>query len=384
MARATPAVVGILLLTLSASASAQSLRGSRSTMRRQNAVARQHDYSFLRTSAQVSRFVDLGLLVKLPGNGDYELARVSYPYARPAVKLFVERLAAQYHDACGERLVVTSLTRPEAKQPRNASDLSVHPAGMAVDLRVSRRADCRKWLESTLLSLERQRVIDATRERYPPHYHVAIFPQPYEGYVAALTRRSGAQLAVAAPKPEPAPAKATVALTSATDTESEEATEPAVSTLASAAADAAVAGPDGPAGTYEVRRGDTLWGIARRFGITVDALKEANKLGNARILAGQTLRVAAAPAADAEPASEAAEAAAGLIAVAAAAEAVSGPAEPPADPPVPVVTEYRVRPGDTLWEIARRHGITVEELQSANGLANARIVAGQTLELPTP
>lgn len=383
MARATAAVVSVLLLTLSASASAQSLRGSRSTMRQQNAVARQHDYSFLRTSAQVSRFVDLGLLVRLSGNADYELARVSYPYARSAVKLFVERLAAQYHAACGERLVVTSLTRPEAKQPRNASDLSVHPAGMAVDLRISRRADCRKWLESTLLSLERQRVIDATRERYPPHYHVAVFPQPYEGYVATLTRRSSTRLA-AAPKPEPkaAPAAAAAEPVLASAAESDEAPAPSV-TLASAT-DAPTPAADALVETYEVRRGDTLWGIARQFGITVDALKEANKLGSARILAGQKLNVAVATASDAEPASEAAEAAAGMVAVAVAAEPASGPAEPPADPPAPVVTEYRVRPGDTLWEIARRHGLTVEELQSANGLASARIVAGQTLELPTP
>ncbi|MGH7504694.1 MAG: DUF5715 family protein, partial [Longimicrobiales bacterium] len=186
MARATAAVVGILLLSLSASASAQSLRGSRATMREQNAVAREHDYSFLRTSSQVQRFVDLGLLVKLPGHSDYELVRVSFPYARPAVKTFVERLANQYRAACDERLVVTSLTRPEARQPRNSSELSVHPAGMAVDLRVSRRSECRKWLESTLLSLEERDLVDVTRERHPPHYHVAVFPHPYERYVDAL------------------------------------------------------------------------------------------------------------------------------------------------------------------------------------------------------
>src|SRR5688572_13782151 len=81
MARATAAVVGVLLLTLSASASAQSLRGSRASMHKQNGIARDHDYSFLRTASQVNRFVDLGLLVRLPGNADYELARVSYPYA---------------------------------------------------------------------------------------------------------------------------------------------------------------------------------------------------------------------------------------------------------------------------------------------------------------
>src|SRR5690606_11781145 len=131
MARATAAVVGVLLLTLSTSVSAQTLRGSRASMQRQNGIAGDHDYSFLRTSSQVNRFADLGLLVRPPGNDDYELAHVSFPYARPAVKLFVERLASQYRAACGEKRLVTSHTPPEAKQPRNASGLSGHPAGMA-------------------------------------------------------------------------------------------------------------------------------------------------------------------------------------------------------------------------------------------------------------
>jgi len=42
-----------------------------------------------------------------------------------------------------------------------------------------------------------------------------------------------------------------------------------------------------------------------------------------------------------------------------------------------------VRPGDTAWEIARRHGVTVEELASANGLADpGRLVVGQALVIP--
>jgi LysM repeat protein len=126
-----------VLLTAQAAAEAQTLRGSRASMNEQHRVAREHDFTFLQTPADVERFVQLGLLVPVPGNEDYTLARPAFPYARPEVRLFIERLAKQYRAACGEQLVITSLTRPLNRPPRNASSLSVHPAGLAVDLRVS-------------------------------------------------------------------------------------------------------------------------------------------------------------------------------------------------------------------------------------------------------
>src|SRR5690606_342430 len=49
-----------------------------------------------------------------------------------------------------------------------------------------------------------------------------------------------------------------------------------------------------------------------------------------------------------------------------------------------VQAEYEVRPGDTHWRIARRHGVTVDELKAANGLAGPKIKAGQTLAVPAP
>jgi len=103
------------------------------------------------------------------------------------VKLFLERLGAEYRAVTGERLVVTSLTRPLSRQPRNASRLSVHPTGMAVDLRVPKSKSNRRWLERRLLALEDNVVLDVTLERHPAHYHVAVFPREYERYVATLT-----------------------------------------------------------------------------------------------------------------------------------------------------------------------------------------------------
>lgn len=245
--------VGTMILTLLLLAAppvqAQSLRGSPRSLDRQNRIAREHDYTFLRDGRQVDRFVSAGYLVPIRGNRDYELHAVSFPYARPEVELFVRRLAGQYRSACGEKLVVTSLTRPRNSQPRNASEQSVHPTGMALDLRLSNDRRCRSWIEGVLTSLERAGILEATRERYPAHYHVALFPRQYVSYVERVTER---------------PAKL-------------------LQRMASAA--------PGEVVEYRVRRGDSLWTIARAHGTTVDRIRSENRLRSNRILAGQTLKV---------------------------------------------------------------------------------------------
>ena len=45
-------------------------------------------------------------------------------------------------------------------------------------------------------------------------------------------------------------------------------------------------------------------------------------------------------------------------------------------------TEYRIRPGDSLWTIARRHGVSVTELKAQNALSTNRIYAGQLIQVP--
>lgn len=163
------------------------LKGSPASMQRQHHVARQADYEFVAGTEELGKLVASGSLVELRGNRDYHVKRsVSYPFARPEMRLFIERLAEQYHEGTGERLVVTSLMRPQSRQPRNAHELSVHPTGIAVDLRVSRRRASRQWIESVLLKLERRGLLDVTRERWPPHYHVALFPKAYRTYVEGM------------------------------------------------------------------------------------------------------------------------------------------------------------------------------------------------------
>jgi LysM repeat protein len=261
------AVTGLLLFSGVSGLDAQALRGSRTAMRKQNTIAQKQEYSFLRTASDVRAFVEKGLLVPVAGNSAVKLDGVSFAYARPAVKTFIDRLAPQYKSACGEKLVVTSLTRPLNRQPWNASDLSVHPAGMALDLRTSRRSSCRRWLEGTLLSLERKGVLEATKERRPAHYHVAVFPQSYLNYVERMT----GDTKLAERTSTPAPIK--IAKSSAAE-----------------ANYASVVKPAAPASNgYKVRPGDSLWSIARKYGVSVTELKQANSLRSSRLQIGQTL-----------------------------------------------------------------------------------------------
>ena len=236
-------LLGIFGLLAPSEASTQSLRGSSRSVDYQFRVAHDHDFTFIESPAQVERFVKAGYLVPVRANRNFELHGVSYPYARPETRTFIQRLSEQYRRGCGEKLVVTSLTRPLSRQPRNASSKSVHPTGMAVDVRRSNSRACRSWLESVLISLEKTGVLEATREARPPHYHIALFPQPYARYVTNLTSRANTRVAAAA-------------------------------------------GLD-----YQVRRGDSLWDIAQSHGTTVDRRKAENDLRGSRIYAGQVIRI---------------------------------------------------------------------------------------------
>jgi hypothetical protein len=241
-----PLAATLVLTLLGASAgvaSAQSLHGSRASLDRQNRQARAHDFTYLKSAGQLRRFVAAGLLVPVRASADVDLEGVSFPYARPEVRLFVQRLGAQFRAACGERLVVTSLTRPISRQPWNASSRSVHPTGMALDLRSAYgRASCRGWLERVLVSLEGKGILEATLEHNPPHYHVALFPRPYAAYVARITG-------------------------------------------------GAVSVDGGSLVSYEVRRRDTLWRIARSHGTTPEDIQRANGLRSTTIYPGQVLKV---------------------------------------------------------------------------------------------
>lgn len=310
--RATTSFCALVLCGIGGveSSAAQSLRGSRASVDLQNRVARQHDYTYLDTPDRVRFFADQGWLVRIEPDADFDLHAVSFPYARPEVEVFIRRLGSQYRRACDEQLVVTSLTRPTTRQPRNASSRSVHPTGMAIDLRYSWDQNCRRWLEGVLLSLERQGVLEATLERSPRHYHIALFPSHYAGYVDVLVARQ-AEAAAETERVAEATAEAASGVTAgaradaagsaiaeaSSEGSSEVATEASSGPTAEAPSDAPSEVTGGAAGAarevleYRVQRGDSLWRIARSHGITVDELRNVNGIQDNQIFAGQLIDV---------------------------------------------------------------------------------------------
>lgn len=131
-------------------------------------------------------------------------------------------------------------------------------------------------------------------------------------------------------------------------------------------------------GSHRVRRGETLSVIARRYGVSVSALQQANHMGRrTNLRVGQALHipgkvgassVASAPAAS--PQTAAPPSAAPDTAVASAAALATTPGT------------HVVKKGDTLFSIARQYGVSVAGLQRANGLASSgRIYVGQRLKL---
>jgi membrane-bound lytic murein transglycosylase D len=103
---------------------------------------------------------------------------------------------------------------------------------------------------------------------------------------------------------------------------------------------------------YTVRSGDTLGTIADAHGIGLSTLRRLNGMGSrtTRIYPGQTL-------------------------------VVSEAARPVAAADASESTAYRIRRGDTLTTIARRFGVSVEELRRWNRIDSDRIVVGQSITI---
>ncbi len=168
------------------------LKGNPSVMLEQARKRENLEYDLMKNPAMLKRYVKAGYFVKVTTTKNYVVDKqVSFRYARPGTKLFLDRFGAQYRAACGERPVIVSLTRTLDRQPRNASKRSVHPAGMSVDFRVPRNFSCLEFMKATFNLLENRvtpRVLQVTREYHPAHFHVAVYPDNYKKYLDGMKK----------------------------------------------------------------------------------------------------------------------------------------------------------------------------------------------------
>lgn len=111
---------------------------------------------------------------------------------------------------------------------------------------------------------------------------------------------------------------------------------------------------------HRVRRGESLWKIARKYGVSVYALKKANRIRNARyIRPGQVL----------------------VIPVAGGNKRIRY-AQRKTRNKIKKDGMHVVRRGETLWSIARQYGTTVKKLKRINNMKSNKIKVGQILKLP--
>jgi len=171
--RVTIALIGLA----STAASAQTLKGSKESVDLMYNAAETRDLQFFRTPDDVYAAAMAGSLKMISMTEDLEVDKAGWPFVLPTTLRFADSIATQYHQGCGERIVVTSGARPLDKQPRNASPKSVHPTGMAIDFRKPKNPACLKWLRTSLVELEDRGVIEATEEKHPAHFHVAVLHQ---------------------------------------------------------------------------------------------------------------------------------------------------------------------------------------------------------------
>ena len=104
---------------------------------------------------------------------------------------------------------------------------------------------------------------------------------------------------------------------------------------------------------YIVQRGDTLFSIANKFNITVDALKKANNLTSNALIVGNELFIP---------------------------NEVSNSSE---DEEMDMYLNYKVVAGDSLYSIARKYETTVDVLKDINNLENTNLTIGQIIKIPT-
>ncbi|MGG0539272.1 LysM peptidoglycan-binding and 3D domain-containing protein [Priestia aryabhattai] len=117
--------------------------------------------------------------------------------------------------------------------------------------------------------------------------------------------------------------------------------------------------------TYTVKSGDTLYRIAKNNGTSVQQLKEWNNLSSHLIYVNQVLKINGT----------------GTVSSSPSAPVQEKTNETQASPAPSNSKSYKVQPGDTMWSVAQRHGISISQLKQWNNLSSNTIYINQVLQV---
>lgn len=115
---------------------------------------------------------------------------------------------------------------------------------------------------------------------------------------------------------------------------------------------------------YIVKKGDTLYSIARANNISVDTLIKDNSITNNTISIGQILKIRTPESTTTIE------------------ECIGPDYTPPDTNTTPVLTTYTVKSGDNLYAIAKRYNTTASAIMLLNNLPNTNLSIGQKLKIP--
>lgn len=131
-----------------------------------------------------------------------------------------------------------------------------------------------------------------------------------------------------------------------------------MTTLATLSASGALltTGASALADSYTVVKNDTLWGLSKKYGVSVSDLKKANGISGHLIYVGQKLQIPTKSTKTAKTSTSTSTV-----------DTTS--------------TTHTVVKGDTLWSLAKKYGVSVSTLMKANNLSSSTILIGQSLNL---
>ena len=260
-----------------------------------------------------------------------------------------------------------------ARDPRWATPFAVQASGQVAPLRAPRDV---VWLDADSVRARRRAArlaaaaADSAAEdsaAAEPPADTAAAPDTAEAPPPRRTRRAAADSA--------ASTRRAGSRTAARDTASDTPTRRSASADTAGRASTGTRRPR----THRVAGGETLFAIARRYGVTTAQLRALNpELVVGNLETGTVLRL---PAGARAPAADTARAE-GRRRTTEAAEPT--PRRPAAEtrPSTRGRRSHTVAPRETLYGIARRYGVTVDAIKAANRLTGDALRTGQTLVIP--